>query len=159
MFIISLITSCFEWKNKKICLFIALPLIFLLLCGSAIYIFRAEIITLLDRYYLIPRSEGFSELYFADHLSLPRKLKEDRQLDFSFIIANHEQNDRRYRYEVSYWQAGQSETFSSGEREIGAGEQDSIAVKHTLPAANQEYRIEVRLPESGQAIHFYLNKK
>jgi hypothetical protein len=159
MFIISLITSCFKWKNKKICLFIALPFIFLLIAGSTLYLFRAEIVKLMDRYDLIPRNESFSELYFDEHLSLPRSLKEDRQLDFSFTIANHEKADRPYRYEVTYWQANQNEIIVQGEREIKSGESDRIQIAHKLPDAKEQYRIEVRLPESGQAIHFYLNKK
>lgn len=148
-----------NWKNKKTCFLIIIPLTLFTLIAISFYFLKNDLIALLDRYYLIPRNESFTELYFADHLALPKNLDDGRLLDFSFVIASHENRDQSYRYEVSYADNEKNEKIKTGETMVKAGEKANIEIAYVLPSAEKAYRIDVRLPDSEQSIHFYLNKK
>ncbi|MBW7944826.1 hypothetical protein H3C70_05525 [Patescibacteria group bacterium] len=85
--------------------------------------------------YFTPKPETFSELYFEDHLELPKRITPNTPYQFSFTIRNHEGKTMIYPLEVF----ATSETTPSSqlvllktELELQNEEERTVPVDYTL---------------------------
>lgn len=105
---------------------------------------------------LSKRPESYTELYFTDHLSLPKQLKLGTQYGFEFSIHNLEHKDFTYVYEVTATDEegeiildGRSELFLKHD-EIG-----NVDVAFQTPESFEQIKISVNLVNKNQTIHFW----
>ncbi len=118
---------------------------------------KSTIIYLLDKYKLIPRPETFSELYFSDHLSLPKTINQNEPINYSFVIHNLEASDKNYPYKIYYISGDEYKLLNEGQELVKQNETKTIAGYYTLNDSQKKYAIYVELTELNQSIHFYIN--
>lgn len=130
----------------------------------------------MDVLRLIPKSERFTELYFNNHLALPKHVSGSMPQPFSFVIHNREGQDMEYSYtvygDVTYqtnlhaiegYCANTTDNFDRQRFVIGrgvvnlnSGSSATIDELLTVPAKIERGTIYVNLEGLDQVIHFHL---
>lgn len=109
---------------------------------------------------LIPQPERYTELYFADYESLPRKIESGKPLDFSFVIRNLEGDDTNYPYVVYLEYAdGRRENVQTGAVSLANEGSKTIIVTDNVAADPTIKKVIVQLTEKDQEISFILEDK
>jgi hypothetical protein len=112
----------------------------------------------MDEWKLIPRSERFTELYFNDHINLPKQISKDDQISFSFVIHNLEGENKEYPYIVYYKsQDGQITNIEEKTVTLADGEYKTIEESYTSTLQENTGGIFVELEQKQQGIDFLLN--
>ncbi len=110
------------------------------------------------RYDLLPKPEFFTELYFNTYPKFKDIVTNGQQISFSFTIANHEESEQTYTYEVWFRASANNEIkIAKGDADISPGESQTIKINYTFEQFGlSKSSIVVRIPESGREIHFFL---
>lgn len=138
-------------KNLVSIIIVMLSMIILVQYKSAIYI-------QLDNWKLIPRHERFTELYFDDHINLPKQIQEGEQISFSFVIHNLEGKRKTYPYVVSFkFSDGRIVKIDEGIITISDGGYKKITESYTSTLTENTGIISVELKDRQQNIDFLLN--
>jgi len=112
----------------------------------------------LDEWKLIPRRERFTELYFDDHVNLPKQIQKGEKIDFSFTIHNLEGERRWYSYIVYFKsQDGQITNIEEKSVFLEDGELESIKESYAPTLEDNKGGIFVELKNPQQGIDFLLS--
>lgn len=113
---------------------------------------------LLDRVMLLRRPERFTELYFTDHLHLPKRTESGGQLRFSFAIHNLEGEDRVYHSIVTLEDsAGAESDISEQAVLVRDTETKSVEMAFRVPESFKSGNVIVGLSGSDQRIRYLIN--
>jgi hypothetical protein len=106
---------------------------------------------------LVPIPETFTELYFSDHLNLPKQIGAGKDVSFSFVIHNLEGKDMTYPY-VVYLKFNNSMVVLSNDSVIvKKDEYKTIDVSYEPKVSTNNGTITVSLTQLNQDIHFLLS--
>ena len=105
---------------------------------------------------LSKRPETYTELYFTDHLSLPKHLEPETQYEFEFSVHNLEYKDFTYIYEVTATDE-KGEIILDGRSQLllKHDETGNVDVAFQTPESFERIKISVNLVDKGQMIHFW----
>jgi len=104
---------------------------------------------------LLPQPEAYTELYFTQHLALPKTAI--GLVPFSFTVHNVEGDATTYPYEVVLLLPnGKTQTLSTGTLALQNGETRSVAATVNVPKGTTTAEIAVVLPNQQESIHFWL---
>jgi len=136
----------------------SLLLIILLVAALAaliLYMNRSAIHGELSNLKLIPQPEHFTELYFDNHLSLPKNIVAKQPVSFSFVIHNLEGATTTYPFSVYFeYPGGTRITLTSSSVTLADNASTSIAVVHTFRTSNLTGMVVVNLMTLDQQIDF-----
>ncbi len=122
-----------------------------------LYVFRSNVWAEMDNLKLIPIPEKFTELYFNDYSTLPKKSVAKELISFSFTIHNMEGATITYPYDVYFkYPDGSRVMFASGTTTIGDGDYQIINASHTWISSNLQGQVVAELTQKNQAIDFIL---
>jgi len=126
--------------------------------GFVIYQYKNTVYVQLYARKLIPRQERFTELYFNDHINLPKQISRSENISFSFVIHNLEGESREYPYLVYFKsQNGQITNIEENTVTLSNGNYKTIEESYTSAFAKNAGGIYVELQKPQQEIHFLLN--
>ena len=103
------------------------------------------------------KPETFTELYFEDHINLPKTITRWKQYSFTFTIHNFEYQDMDYSYEVYLSRDDQKIKLDEGKINLKADEFTSVDVNFG-PLQNFRSKIVVELTNKNQSIHFWMEE-
>ena len=105
---------------------------------------------------LSKRPETYTELYFTDHLSLPKHLEPETQYEFEFSVHNLEYKDFTYVYEATATDE-KGEIILDGRSQLllKHDETGNVDVAFQTPESFERIKISVNLVDKGQMIHFW----
>lgn len=116
---------------------------------------RATVYAELSELKLIPMPERFTELYFNNHLSLPKQTVAGQSASFSFTIHNVEGITTTYPYRVYFeYPRGHQVDFASSTVTLADGATTTVAVSHIFLASNETGKVVVDLTALNQQIDF-----
>jgi len=125
------------------------------LAALILYMNRGSIHGELNNLKLIPQPEHFTELYFNDHLSLPKNTVAKQPISFSFIIHNVEGVTTTYPYSVYFeYPNGSHNLFTSSSVTLADNASTSITINHTFRTSNLTGMVVVNLTPLNQHIDF-----
>lgn len=103
------------------------------------------------------KPETFTELYFEDHINLPKTIKKHEEYIFVFTIHNLEYKDMEYPY-VVYLETTDKKIILN-ENKVGLKNGEYISVKEDLgPLKSIRMKIIVELVNKNQSIAFWMDK-
>lgn len=106
---------------------------------------------------LTPKPETFTELYFEDHLNLPKRVVVGQENSFSFTIHNLEGKNVNYPLEVTVINEASSSTMTIFKGAVVVGDQESktLPITYVIPEGlGEKIKIEVFLKNLNQRIFF-----
>jgi len=122
------------------------------------YRYKAELHAQLDEWKLVPKQERFTELYFDDHVNLPKQIQKGEKISFSFVIHNLEGKKWDYPYAIFFIsQNGQVTKIEEKTVTLSNGEFKTIEESYISNLAENNGGIHVALQQPQQEIHFLLN--
>lgn len=108
---------------------------------------------------ITPREETFTELYFEDHLHLPKTLKTGVPFQLSFTIHNLEGKDMKYPVSISAISDTEPPIILpllETSVEIDKNISKTLQVELTLPASSSaREKVQIELVDLNQSIHFW----
>lgn len=111
---------------------------------------------ILNRWYLIPKEESFTELYFEDQFVIPQELTAGETISFAFTIRNNEGMDKEYPYTIYLQNENEAILIGEGIISIKNAEEKTSTFSYTFIKEHEKETMFVALPEQGQKIHFLL---
>jgi hypothetical protein len=99
----------------------------------------------------------YTQLFFSDPATLPKKLTVGRANKFSFTIINDEGHSQSYHYTVTITDAKLQKIASEGSLTLGDGQSIVQTVGVEPPSRGSQYLIEVALTGTANFIQFYGN--
>ena len=103
------------------------------------------------------KPETFTELYFENHLDLPKTVKPKTPYTFTFTVHNVEYKDMEYSYVVYLQRDDQKIVIDQGS--LNLRKDGSQSVKENFgPLKNIRSKIVVELTNQNQQIDFWLDK-
>jgi hypothetical protein len=103
--------------------------------------------------------ETFTELYFEDHLTLPKEITLFKENNFKFTIHNIENRDMVYLYEVYIEVNGEKQSIDKSSVLIKNNEYKTIAQSFIITTQMQRAKIVVNLIDKNQPIHFWMGEE
>ncbi len=105
------------------------------------------------------KPETFTELYFENHLSLPKEITLFKEGNFKFTIHNLENKDMEYPYEVYIDLNDEKLLVDKNFVLIKNNEYKTITQTFVIITPIQRAKIVVNLIDKNQQIHFWIGKK
>jgi hypothetical protein len=99
--------------------------------------------------------EKFTELYFEDHLRLPKIIIPGQQYRFAFTIHNLENSDMKYSYHVYLQTQNNQVTLDKSSINILNGRSSTI-VENFSPLIPEKTQVTVELINKNQKISFWM---
>ena len=152
-------------KNKKInsrlVLSIFLPLFIIASLVAGIFLLVNYVPSVKEVFILATTKipETFTELYFEDHLSLPKKITLFKENNFKFTIHNLENKDMLYPYEVYIDVNGEKQSIDKSSVLIKNNEYKTITQTFIITTPIQRAKIVVNLIDKSQPIHFWMGEE
>lgn len=100
--------------------------------------------------------ETFTELYFEDHLKLPKKAVSGRDYSFRFTIHNLENKDINYQYEMHIEVDGEKQLLDKNYVFINNNEYKTILESVILKQPLKKAKIAINLINKNQQIDFWI---
>ena len=119
---------------------------------------KESFINTLNNYNLLPKPEPFTELYFEDHLKLPKTIVADNKYPFSFTIHNLEYADVNYKYSITSEASGSATTLRKGAFNLKHDGYKTIKEVYATTEPAVRTKVTVSLDNKKQSIHFWMNK-
>lgn len=107
---------------------------------------------------LSKQPETFTELYFTDHLNLPKEIELEVPYFFEFTTHNLEYEDFTYVYEVTMNGGENTVVFDKGQFTLKHDEERTIPVTFHISQLTGRTKITVNLVNKNQPIHFWLEQ-
>jgi hypothetical protein len=104
------------------------------------------------------KPETFTELYFEDHINLPKTITKWQVYNFSFTVHNIEYQDMNYPYVVYVLMNNQKVILDSGNFTLKNDEFKTIK-EDVGPFENYRAQVVVELTNKNQSIHFWVEQK
>ena len=146
--------------NSKLVLRIGLPL-FILACLVIGIILLINYVPSVKEAFILAttkKPETFTELYFEDHLSLPKEITLFKENNFKFTIHNLENKDMEYPYEVYMDINGEKQSINKSSVLIKNNEYKTITQTFIITTQIQRAKIVVNLIDKNQPIHFWMGE-
>lgn len=105
------------------------------------------------------KPETFTELYFEDHVSLPKTITLYKETSFKFTIHNLENKDNVYLYEITMINGGEIKLMNRGEIFLKNNESKTIEEKFTITKPFTRFMVRVNIVNNNQEIHFWVEQK
>jgi hypothetical protein len=121
--------------------------------GVAAFVSKDAIAKQLNDWYLLPRTENLTELYFTNYRTLPASLKADTAHGLAFTIHNLEHRTTTYQYKLVATSEDNSVTKTLGDGTVTLAPGDSRVEEKTVtvPAIDERVNISVHLEYQGIA--------
>lgn len=116
---------------------------------------KAEIYSRMKAWKLVPMPETLTELSFDNHLLLPKKLTSSGFV-FSFTVHNLEFQDMRYTYEIKAINEVKESLLEKGHFYLSHDKHQTLSRGFGLKNLNFRTKVEIRLVEKDQYIHFWM---
>ena len=105
------------------------------------------------------KPETFTELYFEDHLSLPKKVTLFKENNFKFTIHNLENKDMVYIYEVYIDLNREKQMIDKNSVIIKNNEYKTISEDFAITVPTQRVKVVINLIGKNQQIHFWMEEE
>ena len=105
------------------------------------------------------KPETFTELYFEDHLSLPKEIILFKENNFKFTVHNLENKEMEYPYEVYLDANGEKKLIDKSSVLIKNNEYKTITKTFIITTELQRAKIVVNLIGRDQQIHFWMGEE
>lgn len=102
--------------------------------------------------------ENFTELYFEDHLNLPKKAEKDADMSFRFTIHNLEHSAMDYPYEMYIEYNGRKQSLEKSSVTLKHDEHRTLLKSIKLIEPVDRARVVINLTEKNQEIAFWVEK-
>lgn len=102
------------------------------------------------------KPETFTELYFEDHLNLPKNVALDQDYSFRFTIHNLENNDMTYQYEMYIELDREKQLLDKKYVLIKNNEYKTILESFILKQPVKKAKVVVKLINKNQDIAFWI---
>lgn len=151
------------FKNKKTNhrLIIKIELLILAVCAIAGIVQFVKIPPKLKEVIVMATTripETFTELYFENHINLPKTIERRKEYSFTFTIHNLENKDMDYPYIVYLQRDDQKTIIDSGN--VFVKNNEFISIEKTAgPLKNLRSKIVVELTNKNQIISFWMEKQ
>jgi len=126
--------------------------------GLGIYAYSFPSVKEMVKLATTVQPETFTELYFENHINLPKKIQSEKKQAFTFTIHNLEYKNMNYRYAVNALIDKDVVLLSSGSATLAHDAYKSIDESYTLATTSARIKIEVLLIDQDQPISFWLEK-
>lgn len=103
--------------------------------------------------------ETFTELYFTDHLNLPKEIELETPYSFEFSVHNQEHQDFTYTYEVTTNNQESTQVIVEGLFFLEHNEKKTIPVTFQISPPFERIKITVNLVNKNQPIHFWVEQE
>lgn len=107
---------------------------------------------------LSKKPERFTELYFTDHLNLPKKIKLGTPYSFEFTIHNLEYQDFTYHYELTAEIDEKKAVLGEGQFLLKHDEIKTLPLDFRIFKSFKRAKITLNLVNKNQPIHFWVEK-
>lgn len=102
--------------------------------------------------------ERFTELYFEDHLNLPKDAIPNKQYNFRFTVHNLEYRDTTYNYETYIDENGKKISIDQGSFTLKQDQFKTIPQTYTITTSLQRSEVVVNLTnKNNQQIDFWIS--
>lgn len=108
---------------------------------------------------LSKQPETFTELYFTDHLDLPKEIELEVPYFFEFTTHNLEYEDFTYVYEVTMDDGENTVVFDKGQFTLKHGEEKTIPVTFHISQLTERIKVTINLINKKQSVHFWLGQE
>ncbi len=106
------------------------------------------------------KPETFTELYFEDHLKLPKDTILEKSNSFKFTIHNLEYKDMDYPYEVYIASNGAKlQMIDKGTFTLKHDQYQTVLERYTLDEEIKRAKVVVDLPSKKQQIDFWIGEE
>lgn len=105
------------------------------------------------------KPEKYTELYFANHLSLPSSVTQNQTITFAFTIHNMEYQIYNYSYIVYILENGKKTVIDYGHVKLQQNEYKTISESYTVSSRITRDQVVVNLINLNQEIFFWSNEK
>lgn len=102
--------------------------------------------------------EKFTELYFEDHLNLPKKAVKDADMSFRFTVHNLEHSTMDYPYEMYIEYNGRKQSLEKSSVTLKHDEYRTLLKSIKLIEPVDRARVVINLTEKNQEIAFWVEK-
>jgi hypothetical protein len=146
--------------NSKLILKIVIPVLAVCIIAAGIFLLIRYVPSVKEAFILATtiKPETFTELYFENHLSLPKEVTLFKENNFKFTIHNLENKDMEYPYEVYIDVSGEKQMIDKSIVSIKNSEYKTIAENFTIKTAMQRAKIVVNLIDKNQQIDFWMGE-
>lgn len=143
-------------KNATYVFFIAVIVFELVILGKLLMSNKAiaDAVTLATT----RQPERFTELYFENHLSLPKDIIRFKKYKFAFTIHNLEYRDTEYPYRIYLQRETEKILLNRGKVSLKQDEYKTITEEFG-PLKNIRSKIVVELTAKNQMIHFWMGEE
>jgi hypothetical protein len=147
--------------NSKLILRILLPLFIITSLVAGIFLLVNYVPSVREAFILATtkKPETFAELYFEDHLTLPKEITLFKENNFKFTIHNLENKDMEYPYEVYIEVNGEKQSIDKNSVLIKNNEYKTITQTFIITTPIQRAKIVVNLIDKNQQIDFWMGEE
>lgn len=118
--------------------------------------FKPQIKEVMAQYHLLPEPENLTELYFEDHINLPKTIVRLETYGYTFTVHNLENKDMEYKYITYLKNVDKKILLQQGKFFLNNGEYKSITVGDLGPLKSTRVKIVVELLGRNQEISFWM---
>lgn len=104
------------------------------------------------------KPEESTELYFSNHLTLPRQIETGKSYSFEFTTNNIEYKELRYIYEVTVSNNEVNSTISLGEFVLSPGQIKTVPINFIFSSPFKRMKVTVKLVNKNQEINFWVDE-
>lgn len=108
--------------------------------------------------FLQRNEEGGTELYFSDHLNLPKNIEIGKDYPFEFTVRNLEYEKETYKYDVVVSENGNDTIVDSGEFVIENDTTNTISINLSMLTHFVRGKMTVRLMNKNEEISFWFEE-
>jgi hypothetical protein len=146
-----------EQKNGNKRIFRWIILVITLGIIIVVIVSRSAIYKQLNSWYLLPRSETFTELYLDNYNSFPKQTVAGEKTTLTFTIHNLEASDMNYPYIVYFINTqGDKTIYSQSSVKLAVGEYKKITVPVFFNKTNETGSVVVLLTQLNQQVDILL---
>ncbi|OGM23015.1 hypothetical protein A2961_01305 [Candidatus Woesebacteria bacterium RIFCSPLOWO2_01_FULL_39_21] len=102
--------------------------------------------------------EPLTELYFSNHLNIPKQIEKGKPYSFEFTTRNLEYKDTNYVYEILVSENEGMSLIEKGEFILTHGETKSVPEEFLIPESFGRAKITVSLVNKDQEISFWIEE-
>lgn len=105
------------------------------------------------------KPEGTTELFFSDHLNLPKQIEVGKPYSFEFTTHNLEYRELTYAYEVVISDGGEGGIVEKSEFVLPDGQTKIVDVPLILSKSFGRAKVIVKLLNENQEINFWVDEE
>tara|TARA_Y100000310_G_C20606168_1_gene775580 strand:+ start:131 stop:529 length:399 start_codon:yes stop_codon:yes gene_type:complete len=115
-----------------------------------------SILTVTVLIFTIEKNDSFTELYFENHINLPKTIELNKNQEFYFTIKNLENKQFTYNYQINLDLGGKTTILNQAQTTLNHNQKKLISQSFNINQAFKQGKITVTLLNKKQSIHFWL---